>query len=110
MKKNIATRWVKALRSGKYVQGQGRLMTVGEDRNRYCCLGVLCEVVDVPYNYNEGGLPSPARDVAGMHSNIGSWDCEGGIRSKYANLAEMNDSGQSFKRIANFIERNYKEL
>lgn len=41
--KNIKARWIKALRSRKYQQAQGRLreMDIG-----YCCLGVLCDVIE----------------------------------------------------------------
>lgn len=40
--KDLVKRWVAALRSGKYIQGGGALKT---KRDRYCCLGVLCDVV-----------------------------------------------------------------
>ena len=35
------TKWVEALRSGKYRQGRGQLQTAG----RYCCLGVACRAL-----------------------------------------------------------------
>jgi hypothetical protein len=48
MKKDIAKKWVKALRSGKYKQGEGFLKEYNKkNQARYCCLGVLCEL------YNE---------------------------------------------------------
>lgn len=40
MNQEIKQRWVSALRSGKYQQGQGQL----RDNNGYCCLGVLCDL------------------------------------------------------------------
>ena len=46
MKKTIMTKWVKALRSGKYKQCQEKLCNVngqtGEES--YCCLGVLTDL------------------------------------------------------------------
>lgn len=36
--------WVAALRSGKYTQGRGALIRVEWDGDKYCCLGVACEV------------------------------------------------------------------
>lgn len=36
--------WVDALRSGKYVQGQGALIQERAGYAQYCCLGVACEV------------------------------------------------------------------
>mgnify|MGYP007046850129 CR=1 FL=1 len=48
MKKDIAKKWVKALRSGKFKQGQGTLKQYDSEGNiKHCCLGVLCEL------YNE---------------------------------------------------------
>lgn len=38
--KKFIRKWVKALRSGKYIQGTGRLR-VGDS---YCCLGVACDI------------------------------------------------------------------
>lgn len=42
MKKEIADKWVAALRSGKYQQGKNVLSA---NENSFCCLGVLCDVV-----------------------------------------------------------------
>ena len=41
MKPEIKERWLIALRSGNYQQGKGQL----KDGDRYCCLGVLCDIV-----------------------------------------------------------------
>lgn len=41
MRHDVAERWVKALRSGEYEQGRGVLR---DHNNRYCCLGVLCDL------------------------------------------------------------------
>lgn len=44
---DLRARWVAALRSGKYQQGSGLLHYLDmNDEHRYCCLGVLCDVVD----------------------------------------------------------------
>jgi len=42
MPKKLLRKWLKALRSGKYKQGKGKLYGEG----RYCCLGVLQKVAD----------------------------------------------------------------
>lgn len=42
MDAEIKTKWVEALRSGKYEQGTEQLYSEG----KYCCLGVLCDIVD----------------------------------------------------------------
>lgn len=52
MKKQLKSKWLAALRSGKYAQGRGKLKWVS-DRGRveYCCLGVLCEVAEIEATY-----------------------------------------------------------
>lgn len=46
--------WADALESGEWSQGQERLKTVDVHGTEYCCLGVLCELHDVPFyeDYN----------------------------------------------------------
>jgi hypothetical protein len=51
MKDDVKTRWVAALRSGEYRQGNGQLKQTHPDRSTldkieytHCCLGVLCEI------------------------------------------------------------------
>lgn len=47
MKKDIAKKWVRALRSGKYKQAKGVLKTKTKTgRVSHCCLGVLCELYE----------------------------------------------------------------
>lgn len=47
---DIKTKWLEALRSGKYTQSKGTLWrteTVTEtDIVGHCCLGVLCDIID----------------------------------------------------------------
>jgi hypothetical protein len=40
MNKEIADKWIEALRSGEYEQGIASLQSGG----RFCCLGVLCDL------------------------------------------------------------------
>ena len=47
MNKNVKRLWLEALRSGEYKQGRGLL----RDGNKYCCLGVLCDI----YRQRVGG-------------------------------------------------------
>jgi hypothetical protein len=49
MDAELKRKWVEALRSGKYEQASGKLR-VG---NKFCCLGVLCDLVD-PEKWNRG--------------------------------------------------------
>lgn len=47
LKPEYKERWLKALRSGDYSQGKGYLKTID---NRYCCLGVLCDIFSEKVN------------------------------------------------------------
>jgi len=43
LRESVKTKWIQALRSGKYKQGTGRLRDV--DKDIFCCLGVLYDIV-----------------------------------------------------------------
>jgi hypothetical protein len=58
MDKKLKAKWVKALRSGKYAQGQ--TVMFNDNTGAYCCLGVLCEVSGI-----EMGNYSDVRDLIG---------------------------------------------
>lgn len=117
-----AKKWVRALRSGIFQQGQNYLRQENfEDNTKpdgFCCLGVACELAildgvnvhrrkrDEHYTYNDssGVLPDPVLEWLGLNSPEGSFD-------SYANsLTQMNDSGKSFLEIADFIESNPEHL
>jgi len=90
MDKEIRDKWVTALRSGEYVQGQGYLKDDGE----YCCLGVLCEIhpdFDFPVSEWETALD---KSILGFDDDI------------QRRLIEMNDiDGYTFDEIADFVEK-----
>ncbi len=118
-------KWVKALRSGKYKQGQGLLKQ--KDHNnviRHCCLGVLCELynedtkekkkkklteeVDDDYGaciFNEevDYLPEIVKDWAGLTDNTG-------YIGPFESLAALNDDGKTFKTISYIIEKEWENL
>lgn len=45
-KKELIEKWIEALRSGEYKQTVGKLVR----NNKYCCLGVLCEIAKEQFN------------------------------------------------------------
>lgn len=102
--------WVKALRSGKYEQTQGRLRT----ETGFCCLGVACDISNIsswrkfessPLNHtylgNDGVLPIEVREWLGINFKGAFYDQN---KMKFASLANMNDMGSSFEEIADIIE------
>lgn len=103
MDKEIQDKWVKALRSGKYQQGRRALRTTD---NKYCCLGVLCDLVasdewsksedpDDPFYYH--GPTSVMPDVR-LCDDVG-------LDEDFSfDLAHANDAGSTFHEIADMIE------
>lgn len=119
MNKTLADRWVTALRSGAYKQGQGYLNNDG----KFCCLGVLCDVAGVPRElaptedaskmYKYGGSPlvlyKNVQKAVGVRSTEGLADVE--VRGvTYTSLADANDKGVSFADFADWIEQNWEKL
>ena len=88
MDKAMKSRWVKALRSGRYVQGKDRLKTAA---GKYCCLGVVNQVCRL-------GTPSrdPYLDDTAL-AKLGIFDEE------QTALATCNDEGVPFDMIAGLI-------
>ena len=103
MNHEIKAKWVAALRSGEYKQGQ-RYLRVDDT---FCCLGVLCDLhakatggewegfayfdaIEVP--------PAPVYEWAGI-------DDQRTGPGAPNNLAYANDHGKAFAEIADIIER-----
>jgi hypothetical protein len=122
MNAELKAKWIAALRSGDYKQGRSRLATVD---GGYCCLGVLCEVLELPKKRVEGGyefaglscvLSYSITEPLGIDS-IGSFEPDEGderamgVRTgevcQAASLAMLNDSGYSFAEIADMIEKYF---
>lgn len=93
MDKKLKAKWVKALRSGRYKQGQCNLYQ--SQKRLYCCLGVLGRVM--------GKSTEELAKVGGSIDIPAQW----GILSydDVNRLTRMNDCDvASFKRIADHIE------
>lgn len=116
----------KALRSGKFKQGSHALRT---GLNEFCCLGVACKLDKVKWNKDRRGewsvkipdtsfaalacLPKSVMDSFGFSDSVGQRKDRKKIvieGNEYAGLADANDSGVSFEKIADYIEANYEYL
>lgn len=112
MQEELKGKWIEALRSGNYRQGTGLLKCDAEGGlTRYCCLGVLCELVD-PNKFKRRDLGGGRYDygVHGLSSDVtlpSNVQHEVGLSDEECNtLAEKNDGGYTFQDIANYIEDN----
>lgn len=112
----LKAKWVKALRSGKYKQGVGKLKRRYEGQICHCCLGVLCEItqhefpdmIEVMDNTILTGIKYDDRDIRLHHELESSLRRAFGIdESVMIQLIEMNDDERlNFKEIAEWIEEN----
>lgn len=120
MNKNVKQRWLAALRSGEYKQTTGCLRRDEADEihaapKGYCCLGVLCDIVDPKgWDYDSEGRRAHrcmrgAPSVSVLHKAAVAPD-----DGRQDTLIAMNDGAgayvmdgpQSFDVIANWIEEN----
>jgi hypothetical protein len=108
--------WTDALRSGGYQQGRYYLKS---NTGKYCCLGVLCEVVkqidqlDVLWERDnkgnntfmemDGFLPQEIMEMTGIKT-------KDGVYSPANSLSCLNDRGATFDSIANTIEQHWRDL
>ena len=137
MKKELAEEWAAALKSGEYQQGTGGLRP---ELDKYCCLGVLCDLyiknnpgkaqwLENPCSNGrksfsvttmEQALDTHTRTVlewAGLFDrNPGLMKdifVEGELRGHAGEktLAQLNDSGEfNFNQIADIILDQYDEF
>ena len=120
MNPEIKAKWLAALRSGEYQQGQNWLKN---GKGGFCCLGVLCDLYRKEIGkggweiYYESRIftlddakapyypPTRVIDWAGLGE---SWEALNKIRitidGTENSLAEHNDQGKTFSQIADAIE------
>lgn len=109
MKQEVKDKWIEALRSGEYEQGIGRLRS---SENKFCCLGVLCEVQGVESHLNHDeesyryfGNKNGFQSLLPSSVAIDDWKLP---YEDTSILMGMNDNGKSFNEIADWIEENVK--
>lgn len=118
----IEYNWIPALRSGDYEQANGAL----RKDDRYCCLGVACNLFGVSWSKDEktgawgypevnmiDGKPFPYFEGAIIGHVLSG---KTGVMSDLwypdkhtVSLSEMNDNGHTFDEIADELEKFVKE-
>jgi len=94
--KKLLTKWCDALTSRKYKQTKGSL----RDNDGYCCLGVLCDIVDnSKWDYTQfDNSTSFAPDDIFCSLKLPE-------EVTQEKLAGMNDEGKKFYQIARFLRK-----
>lgn len=113
MDKKLKAKWVAALRSGDYKQGNGVLRRETKDGVEFCCLGVLCDIEGATWKepYDRTGAsaaiglalaeePLETSSLSTYHlRNLG-----GNLYYLEGMLISLNDNGENFEAIATVIE------
>jgi hypothetical protein len=118
MNPEVKTKWLEALRSGRFAQTRGKLHRKNDG---YCCLGVLAEVLGCTWQTvegkNDGDQMFPFLDGIN-EAKLGTIDQseinnilgdtllqKAALKPRQQSaLAEMNDNGRTFAEIADYIE------
>jgi len=119
MRKEIADRWVAALRSGTYPQGRGMLKA----DEGYCCYGVLALLAaeeEIRQDMRIALVSSAVKHWAGFKTILGTvtldrdekrvageWLVDDDGRTC---LVSLNDAGAPFSVIADIIENHWERL
>jgi len=95
MDAELKAKWIAALRSGKYKQGQGQLKFGDE----FCGIGVLADVAGFEWQADDGVIVPRTFSVAYhfLPSSLLPLDFQ-------RRLARKNDTGATFAEIADIIE------
>lgn len=117
MPKADKTRWIKALRSGKYKQGKMWLYRTVKDREHdpsahpdtYCCIGVDCALQGAKLerwsrNRRNRANPGGKYKRPGLMVRGPAYTS----RTAYLMLADLNDCGAIFTQIADVINAGVK--
>lgn len=98
----LKAKWIAALKSGQFKQGKDRL----KNKDKYCCLGVLREVSGYTGRTASGLLTPRHRKRSWSSKSL----VDGLPVDQQQTLAEMNDGGYSFSKIADWIEENIQPV
>jgi len=115
MNPEIKKRWIEALNSDEYKQTKMFL----KDSTGFCCLGVLTDLYikdhNQEWNLDEYGKYSFQLEGGVLHTYVVNWSGLNYDDPYYHDsntdddiyLSVLNDSGRSFKQIAQVIEENF---
>jgi hypothetical protein len=100
----LLERWISALRSDTYKQGRYHL----KHKGRHCCLGVLCEVLELDWKQEEMFNELPPERIfpkTGLGLDASKVDEDFDYQNVAQVLVIFNDIRElSFREIADWIE------
>ena len=120
MNPKVKAKWLKALRSGEYDQTESTLLERTPEGDKFCCLGVLCNLYAQEHPGTGFRLQDHNYKFFGTSWNLPAkvvqW-AKISLAAKYPNnrftldsaetkLIGLNDNGKDFNKIADWIERN----
>lgn len=118
--------WLEALRSGRFIQGNGALKSMVNKVTQHCCLGVLCELhkdlliesfdsLNNEWLFNSESMVLPTAIVNKFQSKRNGASIPSNLLTEeekemfgnmdYISVAGLNDRGLSFSRIAELLEK-----
>lgn len=118
-KEALLKKWIAALRSGKYKQTREALARMEDGEKKFCCLGVLCDLVDPTkwenFGDGEGTLGYAYEDIYGASDLEGEYPPPAIQEGLFMDLigdpqyyARLNDEEhKSFSEIATALEEDY---
>lgn len=116
MSHDILKEWIEALRSGKYKQGKMQLKLAHKKGDQFCCLGVLCDIIDNSKWENckmDGSLCQnymgadifPPEHIRIIPKNMNNSNTLRGMLSH-----QNDDLGWDFTKIADYIEEHVERI
>lgn len=105
--KDTLDKWIAALRSEKYHQGRHEMCNANGDHLRYCVLGIL-EVAISGCVETENEEEYPSTCWLQYHGIKFTSDSDTPFSPRGQELAELNDSGTTFPKMAEWILNHWE--
>jgi hypothetical protein len=105
MKKELKIQWCDALSGSNYEQGEVALCQLIAQKKRWCCLGVLIDLVDPDgWEHHQDGffdrLAHPMKSRAGEYLHVDALEKVGMTMNQQRAFAVLNDNSVPFRVIA----------
>lgn len=107
MNKEVKEKWLTALRSGEYKQGKQRLVVTNSDNQKYCCLGVLCDLYNKETGNKTWGNNLDLPDEVVKWSGVKDSNPHITMGTESVTIAWYNDNSGDFLQIADIIEKEF---